>query len=98
MDTGGGQVRVSLGESDIHLPAQGIRPRNSYRPGCLFWRLMNDNVSVAHAEGVLNARKGDGTQVRMPQRPDWSPEPTHLMWHRREVFKGEWRHQDGPTE
>jgi putative restriction endonuclease len=31
--------------------------------------------------------------VRSPQRPDWRPEPTHLAWHRREVFKGEPRHR-----
>jgi hypothetical protein len=30
--------------------------------------------------------------VRAPQRPDWGPEPDHLAWHGREVFKGEPRH------
>jgi putative restriction endonuclease len=33
-----------------------------------------------------------GGEVRGPQRPDWRPEPKHLAWHRREVFKGEPRH------
>ena len=33
-----------------------------------------------------------GTSVRAPQRPDWGPEPKHLDWHGREVFKGEPRH------
>jgi putative restriction endonuclease len=31
--------------------------------------------------------------VRAPQRPDWRPEPKHLDWHGREVFKGEPRHR-----
>jgi putative restriction endonuclease len=33
-----------------------------------------------------------GKPVRAAQRPDWQPEPGHLDWHRREVFKGEARH------
>jgi putative restriction endonuclease len=27
--------------------------------------------------------------IREPQRPEWGPEPRHLAWHRREVFKGD---------
>jgi putative restriction endonuclease len=34
-----------------------------------------------------------GNPVRGPQRPDWMPEPEHLAWHGREVFKGEARHR-----
>ena len=34
-----------------------------------------------------------GKPVRRPQRPDWTPEPQHLVWHGREVFKGEARHR-----
>jgi putative restriction endonuclease len=34
-----------------------------------------------------------GGSVRDPQRPDWRPEPKHLNWHRREVFKGDPRHK-----
>jgi putative restriction endonuclease len=34
-----------------------------------------------------------GKPVRRPQRPDWGPEPAHLEWHEREVFKGEARHR-----
>lgn len=30
--------------------------------------------------------------IREPQRHDWMPEPGHLEWHGREVFKGEARH------
>ena len=29
-----------------------------------------------------------GGKIREPQRPDWGPEPRHLAWQRREVFKG----------
>ena len=32
--------------------------------------------------------------VREPQRPEWGPEPKHLDWHGREVFKGQPRHRD----
>jgi putative restriction endonuclease len=32
-----------------------------------------------------------GRPIRPPQRPDWRPEPDHLEWHGREVFKGEAR-------
>jgi putative restriction endonuclease len=35
-----------------------------------------------------------GKPVRAPQRPTWAPEPGHLAWHGREVFKGEARHRD----
>lgn len=35
-----------------------------------------------------------GGPIREPQRPDWQPEPKHLDWHRREVFKGAPRHRD----
>jgi putative restriction endonuclease len=34
-----------------------------------------------------------GGPIREPQRPDWRPEPGHLAWHRREVFKGDPRHR-----
>ena len=33
-----------------------------------------------------------GKLIRPPQRPDWRPEPRHLEWHGREVFRGEARH------
>ena len=32
-----------------------------------------------------------GKTIRPAQRPEWSPTPEHLEWHRREVFKGEAR-------
>jgi putative restriction endonuclease len=35
-----------------------------------------------------------GKPVRPPQHPDWRPEPAHLEWHGREVFKGEARHRE----
>jgi putative restriction endonuclease len=34
-----------------------------------------------------------GRPIRPPQRPDWGPEPKHVEWHGREVFKGEARHR-----
>jgi hypothetical protein len=33
-----------------------------------------------------------GRPIRPPQRPEWAPEPGHLAWHGREVFKGQARH------
>jgi putative restriction endonuclease len=34
-----------------------------------------------------------GKPIRDPQHPDWRPEPRHLEWHGREVFKGQARHR-----
>lgn len=34
-----------------------------------------------------------GKPIRRPQHPDWRPEPDHLKWHGREVFKGDPRHR-----
>jgi putative restriction endonuclease len=34
-----------------------------------------------------------GKPVRPPQRPEWRPDPGHLDWHGREVFRGEARHR-----
>jgi putative restriction endonuclease len=34
-----------------------------------------------------------GKPIREPQHPGWKPEPGHLEWHGREVFKGEARHR-----
>ena len=36
-----------------------------------------------------------GKPIRDPQHPDWRPEPAHLEWHGREVFKGEARFRGG---
>jgi putative restriction endonuclease len=33
-----------------------------------------------------------GKIIREPQYPGWKPDPRHLEWHGREVFKGEARH------
>lgn len=33
-----------------------------------------------------------GKTIRPPQHPDWRPDPRHLKWHSREVFKGDARH------
>jgi putative restriction endonuclease len=34
-----------------------------------------------------------GKPLRPAQRPGWAPEPGHVEWHGREVFKGEARHR-----
>jgi putative restriction endonuclease len=34
-----------------------------------------------------------GKPIRDPQHPHWRPEPKHLDWHAREVFKGAARHR-----
>ncbi len=34
-----------------------------------------------------------GKPIREAQHPDWRPEPKHLDWHGREVFKGQARHR-----
>jgi putative restriction endonuclease len=34
-----------------------------------------------------------GKPIRAPQHPHWMPEPKHLEWHGREVFKGDPRHR-----
>ena len=34
-----------------------------------------------------------GRPIRPPQHPGWRPEPKHVEWHGREVFKGEARHR-----
>jgi hypothetical protein len=39
-----------------------------------------------------------GKPVREAQHPDWRPEPGHLEWHGREVFKGEARHRPHTRE
>jgi putative restriction endonuclease len=33
-----------------------------------------------------------GKGVRPPQRPEWKPAAAHLVWHGREVFRGQARH------
>ena len=48
------------------------------------------NGSAGFQENLLAYH---GKPVRPPQHPDWRPEPGHLEWHGREVFKGEARHR-----
>jgi putative restriction endonuclease len=47
------------------------------------------NGSTGFQEALLAYH---GKPVREPQHPDWRPEPSHLEWHGREVFKGAPRH------
>lgn len=44
--------------------------------------------------GFLESLMGyHGKPIRPPQNPGWKPEPQHLEWHGREVFKGDARHR-----
>jgi putative restriction endonuclease len=38
-----------------------------------------------------------GRRIARPQRPEWKPEPGHLAWHARGVFRGAARHLDSQT-
>jgi putative restriction endonuclease len=48
------------------------------------------NGTVGFAETLMAYH---GRPLRSPQRVDWRPEPKHVEWHGREVFKGEARHR-----
>jgi putative restriction endonuclease len=48
------------------------------------------NGTTGFAESLMAHH---GKPIRPPQHPDWKPEPKHLEWHAREVFKGEARHR-----
>jgi putative restriction endonuclease len=47
------------------------------------------NGTAGFQESLL---RHHGKPIRPPQHPDWKPEPGHLEWHGREVFKGKARH------
>jgi putative restriction endonuclease len=47
------------------------------------------NGTTGFAESLMAYH---GKPIRPPQCPDWMPEPKHLEWHGREVFKGDARH------
>lgn len=47
------------------------------------------NGTSGFAEGLMAHH---GRPIRPPQNPAWRPEPKHLEWHGREVFKGATRH------
>ncbi|MCE9562118.1 MAG: HNH endonuclease [Planctomycetes bacterium] len=48
------------------------------------------NGTTGFAESLMAYH---GKMIRPPQHPDWMPEPKHLEWHGREVFKGDARHR-----
>jgi putative restriction endonuclease len=48
------------------------------------------NGTAGFAEALMAYH---GRPIRPPQHPDWRPEPKHVEWHGREVFKGEARHR-----
>jgi enterochelin esterase family protein len=55
-------------------------------------RLVSDQADGT--TGFQEALMDDhGKPIRDPQHPDWGPEPKHLDWHGREVFKGAARHR-----
>jgi putative restriction endonuclease len=49
------------------------------------------------ANGTMGFREAllayHGKPIRLPQQPEWKPQPNHLEWHGREVFKGAPRHR-----
>jgi putative restriction endonuclease len=47
------------------------------------------NGTAGFVEALLDFH---GKSIRPPQHPDWRPDPKHVDWHGREVFKGEARH------
>ena len=53
-------------------------------------QISDDLVGSARAEELLHAFHDQA--IRSPQRPEYEPDPQHLEWHRREVFKGHPRH------
>jgi putative restriction endonuclease len=48
------------------------------------------NGTTGFAESLMAYH---GKPIRLPQHPDWKPGPQHLVWHGREVFKGDARHR-----
>ena len=63
------------------LHRRGGRPAR-LRPGERHRRASRKHLMAFH-----------GKPIRDAQHPDWRPEPKHLEWHGREVFKGEARHR-----
>jgi len=57
--------------------------------GCLLLVSDQANGTTGFQETLLAHH---GKPIRDPQHPDWKPEPKHLDWHGREVFKGQARH------
>ena len=47
----------------------------------------------AHGTGGFDEclMRHHGKEARRPQRNEWNPDPDHLDWHGREVFKGKAR-------
>ncbi len=49
------------------------------------------NGSSGFRESLLSHH---GMRIRLPQRPEWTPHPSFLEWHGRQVFKGAGRHRN----
>jgi putative restriction endonuclease len=102
-----GTVSVALDAAHIHWHQYGgpDTESNGLALCSLHYKLFDLGVFTL-AKGVLlvsdlvNGSAGfqetllayHGKPIRDPQHPDWRPEPAHLAWHGREVFKGEARH------
>src|SRR5262245_57903390 len=106
-----GSVSIALDAAHIRWhQAGGPDVENNGLSLCVLHHKTFDFGAFTVAEGVvLVSDQGHGTsgfqetlmahhggKIREPQRPDWRPEPRHLAWHRREVFKGDPRHRGGP--
>jgi hypothetical protein len=82
----------------FRFPCERFEPPPSSRPLAGTYTVSPEGVLLVSdqangGEGFHHTLlRHHGNQVRPPQRPEWSPEPTFLGWHAREVFKGAARH------
>jgi putative restriction endonuclease len=103
-----GTVAIALDAAHIRWhQAGGPDAENNGLALCVLHHKTFDLGAFTVADGVLlvsdqaNGTSGfqeallayHGKPIRPPQHPDWKPEPGHLEWHGREVFKGEARHR-----
>ena len=103
-----GSVSIALDAAHIRWhQAGGPETESNGLALCVLHHKTFDLGAFTVAEGVLlvsdqaNGTTGfqealmayHGKPIRDPQHPDWRPEPRHLEWHGREVFKGEARHR-----
>src|SRR3954452_23471904 len=103
-----GSVSIALDAAHIRWhQAGGPETENNGLALCVLHHKTFDLGAFTVSQGVLlvsdqaNGTTGfqetlltyHGKPIRDPQHPDWRPEPRHLEWHGREVFKGEARHR-----
>jgi putative restriction endonuclease len=102
-----GSVSIALDAAHIRWhQAGGPDVENNGLALCVLHHKTFDLGAFTVADGVLlvsdqaNGTAGfnealmayHGKPIRPPQRTDWRPDPKHVEWHGREVFKGEARH------